>query len=152
MRKRILLISIVALLFISIAIPSFAMENVANGIRNFVGGTENVIENAGNNISNGVRNGFNTLGQGTENVVTDVRDGMENAGNTMMGTMTDNNDRNDGYTATRTTTDDVTLAGMSTNTWTWIVVALSIVAIGILIWSYMKQRNKNDIYIDSNDL
>ncbi len=151
MRKRILLISIVALLFISIAIPSFAMENVANGIRNFVGGTENVIENAGNNISNGVRNGFNTLGQGTENVVTDVRDGMENAGNTMMGTMTDNNDRNDGYTATRTTTDDVTLAGMSTNTWTWIVVALSIVAIGILIWSYMKQRNKNDIYIDSND-
>ena len=132
MRKRILLISIVALLFISIAIPSFAMENVANGIRNFVGGTENVIENAGNNISNGVRNGFNTLGQGTENVVTDVRDGMENAGNTMMGTMTDNNDRNDGYTATRTTTDDVTLAGMSTNTWTWIVVALSIVAIGIL--------------------
>ena len=152
MRKRILLISIVALLFISIAIPSFAMENVANGIRNFVGGTENVIENAGNNISNGVRNGFNTLGQGTENVVTDVRDGMENAGNTMMGTMTDNNDRNDGYTATRTTTDDVTLAGMSTNTWTWIVVALSIVAIGILIWSYMKQRNKNDIYIDSDDL
>lgn len=151
MRKRILLISIVALLFISIAIPSFAMENVANGIRNFVGGTENVIDNAGNNISNGVRNGFNTLGQGTENVVTDVRDGMENAGNTMMGTMTDNNDRNDGYTATRTTTDDVTLAGMSTNTWTWIVVALSIVAIGILIWSYMKQRNKNDIYIDSND-
>lgn len=151
MRKRILLISIVALLFISIAIPSFAMENVANGIRNFVGGTENVIENAGNNISNGVRNGFNTLGQGTENVVTDVRDGMENAGNTMIGTMTDNNDRNDGYTATRTTTDDVTLAGMSTNTWTWIVVALSIVAIGILIWSYMKQRNKNDIYIDSND-
>lgn len=151
MRKRILLISIVALLFISIAIPSFAMENVANGIRNFVGGTENVIENAGNNISNGVRNGFNTLGQGTENVVTDVRDGMENVGNTMMGTMTDNNDRNDGYTATRTTTDDVTLAGMSTNTWTWIVVALSIVAIGILIWSYMKQRNKNDIYIDSND-
>ncbi len=151
MRKGILLISIVALLFISIAIPSFAMENVANGIRNFVGGTENVIENAGNNISNGVRNGFNTLGQGTENVVTDVRDGMENAGNTMMGTMTDNNDRNDGYTATRTTTDDVTLAGMSTNTWTWIVVALSIVAIGILIWSYMKQRNKNDIYIDSND-
>ena len=151
MRKRILLISIVALLFISIAIPSFAMENVANGIRNFVGGTENVIENAGNNISNGLRNGFNTLGQGTENVVTDVRDGMENAGNTMMGTMTDNNDRNDGYTATRTTTDDVTLAGMSTNTWTWIVVALSIVAIGILIWSYMKQRNKNDIYIDSND-
>ena len=151
MRKRILLISIVALLFISIAIPSSAMENVANGIRNFVGGTENVIENAGNNISNGVRNGFNTLGQGTENVVTDVRDGMENAGNTMMGTMTDNNDRNDGYTATRTTTDDVTLAGMSTNTWTWIVVALSIVAIGILIWSYMKQRNKNDIYIDSND-
>ena len=151
MKKRFLIISVITLLIISIAIPSFAMENVANGIRNFVGGTENVIENAGNNISNGVRNGFNTLGQGTENVVTDVRDGMENAGNTMMGTMTDNNDRNDGYTATRTTTDDVTLAGMSTNTWTWIVVALSIVAIGILIWSYMKQRNKNDIYIDSND-
>lgn len=151
MKRQALLISIITILFISIAIPVFAMDNVADGVRNFVGSTENVIENAGNNIAGGIRNGFNTLGQGTENVVTDVKDGMQETGNTMMGAMTDNNG-NGGYTAERTAADDLTIAGMSTNTWTWVVVALSIVAIGILIWSYKKQRNKNDIYIDSNDM
>ena len=153
MKKRFLLISIITVLFISIAIPVFAMDNVANGIRNFVGGTENAIENAGNNISNGVKNGLNTVGRGTENVVTDVKDGMENTGNTMMGTMTDNNNNgNDGYTAARTSTDNVTLAGMTSNTWTWIIVGITIAAIAILIWSYIRQRNKNDLYIDSDDL
>lgn len=153
MKKKFLLISIITILFISIAIPSFAMENVANGIRNFVGGTENVIENAGNNIANGVKNGLNTVGHGTENVVTDVKDGMQDTGNSMMGAITDNgNDGNDGYTATRTSTDNITVAGMTTNTWTWIIVGITIAAIGILIWSYMRQRNKNDIYIDSDDL
>ena len=133
MKKRFLLVSIVTLLLISITIPVFAMDNVVNGIRNFVGGTENVIENVGNNVSNGVKSGLNTVGEGTQNVMTDVRDGMDNAGNTMAGAVTDNNNRNDGYTATRTSSDDVTVAGMTSNTWTWIIVAITIVAIGILI-------------------
>lgn len=150
MKKRFFIISIIAILLISISVPVFAMDNVANGIRNFVGDTENIIEDAGSAASNGIKNGLNTVGEGTENVVTDVRDGMGNTENSMAAGMTTDNNGG-GYTATRTTTDDVRVAGMTTNTWSWIVVAITVVAIGILIWSYMKQRNKNDLYIDSDD-
>lgn len=151
MKRRFLVISILTILLISICVPAFAMENMANGIRNFVGGTENVIENAGNTVSNGIKNGLNTVGAGTENVMTDVRDGMNNTQNSMTAGMTTNNNNGGVYTATRTTTDNATFAGMSTNTWTWIIIGITALAIGLLIWSYMKQRNKNDLYIDSDD-
>ena len=150
MKKSLLLISIIAILLISISVPVFAMGNVTNNVRNFVGGTENMIENAGNTVSNGVKNGLNTVGQGTQNVMNDMRNGMNNAENSMTAGMTTDN-KNGGYTATRTTTDDITVAGMTTNTWSWVIVALTAAAIGILLWSYMKQRNKNDLYIDSDD-
>ena len=150
MKKSLLLISIIAILLISISVPVFAMGNVTNNVRNFVGGTGNMLENAGNTVSNGVKNGLNTVGQGTQNVMNDMKNGMNNAENSMTaGMSTDNN--NGGYTATRTTTDDITVAGMTTNTWSWVIVALTAAAIGILLWSYMKQRNKNDLYIDSDD-
>ena len=152
MKKRFLIISVITLLIISIAIPSLAMENVANGIRNFVGGTENTIENVGNNVAGGIKNGLNTVGQGTENVMTDVRDGMDDMGNTMTGMMTGDSNNGDGYTATRTSTDEARLAGMTTSTWSWIIVGITIAAIGLLIWAYMRQKNENDIYIDSDDL
>ena len=150
MKKRILFIFVATILFLSIAISSFAMDNVANGVRNVVGGTENVLENAGNGVANGVKNGFNTVQHGTENVVSNVKNGMQNAGNTMVGGMTDNN--NGGYTATRTSTDEIKVAGMTTNTWSWIIMGITAAAIIILIWSYIKQKNRNDIYIDSGDL
>ena len=119
MKKRFLLTLIATILFISIAFYSFAMDNVASGVRNAVGGTENVLEDIGND--------------------------------TMVGMNTDNNNGN-GYTATRTSSDQAQIAGMSTNTWTWIIMGITGVAIGILVWSYIKQRNKNDLYIDSDDL
>lgn len=151
MKKRFLLTLIATILFISIAFYSFAMDNVASGVRNAVGGTENVLEDIGNDVTSGIRNGFNTMEHGTENVVTDVKDGMQNGENTMVGMTTDNNNGN-GYTATRTSSDQAQIAGMSTNTWTWIIMGITGVAIGILVWSYIKQRNKNDLYIDSDDL
>ena len=152
MKRKFLLVIVATFLFLSVAISSLAMDNVMNGVRNFVGGTENIVENVGNNIAGGVRNGLNTVGNGAENVVTDVKDGMRDTGNTVAGMATGNNNGNDGYTATRTSTDDVRVAGMTTNTWTWIIVGITGAAIGILVWSYIRQRNKNDIYIDSDDL
>ena len=150
MKKKLLLFFVAFILFLSIAISSFAMNNMANGVRNVLGGTENMMENAGNNISNGVKNGLNTVTHGTENVVTDVKDGMQNMGNTMVGGMTDNNGGN--YSATRTNTGDVMVAGMSTNTWSWIIIGVTAAAIILLVWSYIKQKNSNDIYIDSDDV
>lgn len=154
MKKKFLLIFVATILFLSIAISSFAMNNVANGVRNFVGGTENVIEDAGKGMYNGVKSGLNTVGEGARNVVTDTKSGMQDAGNTMTGMVTgnDNNNNNNGYTATRTSTGDTTVAGMSTNTWSWIIIGITIAGIVALIWAYMSQKSKNDIYIDSDKM
>lgn len=149
MKKKFLFVIISTMLLVSISIYSFAMGNIANDVRNFVGGTENVIENAGNTVAGGIRNGFNTVENGTENVVTDVKDGMQNTGNTVVGATTDNN--NNGYTATRTS-GETKIAGMTTNTWSWLIMGITAAAIIILVWSYIKQKNKNDIYIDSDEL
>lgn len=150
MKKRFLFTLVATILFLSIAISSFAMGNMANDVRNFVGGAENTIENVGNNVAGGIRSGFNTVENGTENVVSDMRSGMQNTGNSVIG-MTTGDDNNGGYTATRTS-NDAQLAGMSTNTWTWIIVGITAAAIVLLVWSYIKQKNRNDIYIDSDEL
>ena len=155
MKKKIISILVIAFLLFSISISSFAMGNVANGVRNVVGGTENVIENAGNTVAGGVRNGFNTIGHGTENVINDVRGGVRDTGNTVAGMTTTNNNNgnnNNGYQATRTATGDVKIAGMTTNAWSWLIVGITAAAIVILVWSYVKQKNRNDIYIDSDEL
>lgn len=151
MIKKALISFILTILFVSLTMSSFAMNTMVDGARNIVGGTENMIENAGNNISNGVKNGLNTVTHGTENVVTDVKDGMQNTGNSMAGMMTSSNN-NDGYTAQRTATNGVTVAGMSTNTWSWLIIGITAAAIIILVWSYLKQKNSNDLYIDSDEL
>ena len=105
-----------------------AVEDAVNNTRNAVEGTTEKAENVMNNVGN---------------AVMDTGNNMEKDTRTSTG--------NDTYTATRTSTDNITVAGMTSNTWTWIIVGITIAAIGILIWSYMKQRNKNDLYIDSDD-
>ena len=86
-----------------------------------------------------------------------MKNGAQDAGNTvagMTGSVTNNNNNdnnNGGYTAARTSTDEVRIAGMTTNTWTWIIVGITAAAIIILVWSYVKQRNDNDLYIDSDE-
>lgn len=149
MKKKFLLFFVATILFLSVALSAYAMDNVANGVRNFVGGTENVVENAGNGIANGIKSGLNTVSGGTQNIVSDVKNGMENAGNSMVSaTDTINN----GYTATRTATDDVKIAGMTTNAWSWIIIGITAAAIILLVWSYIKQKNRDDIYIDSDKM
>ena len=131
MKKRFLFTLVATILFLSIAISSFAMGNIANDVRNFVGGTENTIENVGNNVAGGIKNGFNTVEHGAENVASDMKSGAQKAGNSVMGMTTNNN--NGGYTATRTS-GNAAIAGMSTNTWTWIIVGITAAAIVILVW------------------
>ncbi len=149
MKKKFLVFFVATILFLSVALSAYAMDNVTNGVRNFVGGTENVVENAGNGIANGIKSGLNTVSGGTQNIVSDVKNGMENAGNSMVST-TDTN--NNGYTATRTATDDVKIAGMTTNAWSWIIIGITAAAIILLVWSYIKQKNRDDIYIDSDKM
>lgn len=157
MKKRLAFIAALTILFVSASLSVFAMGDAVNGVRNAVGGAENAVEDVGNGIVGGVRSGLNTLQGGTQNVMSGMKNGAQDAGNTvagMTGSVTNNNNNdnnNGGYTAARTSTDEVRIAGMTTNTWTWIIVGITAAAIIILVWSYVKQRNDNDLYIDSDE-
>lgn len=138
-------------LFAFIAILSFcssyifATNNipVVDGIRNVVGGAENVMEDAGNGIVSGIRN-VTSAGQNTmENVTGTMRNENQNTRNTdMSGMTTDNND----YTATRTTTrmttdtTEGTFLGMNSTMWTWLIMAIVGITIIALVWIYAKQN------------
>ena len=54
---------------------SFAagFNNAVDGVRNFVGGAENVVENVGNNVAGGIKNGMNTIGNGANNATNATR-------------------------------------------------------------------------------
>ena len=91
---------------------TFAANGLVDGIRNTVGGAENVVKGTGSAIGN------------TRN--------------------------NDNYTATRTSTTTDTNNGMSTTAYTWVIIGITAVGIGVLIWSYIAQNNKNNDYIDSD--
>ena len=150
MKKKIILSIITMISLLSICIYSFAMDNVTNNIRGFVGGAENIVENMVNDVSGGVKSGLNTVESGTENVVNDVRDGSQDAENTAIGVVTDNNNGN-GYTASMTSTDQNGIANMSNNMWTWIIVGIIALAIGLMVWAYVRNKNNNDMYIDPDD-
>ena len=148
MKRKILfatIISCIILLFsVSYTFANTGLDNVTNGIRNFVGGTENALEDAGSAITGTVRNGMNTLGNGAQNVTNDVA-----------GAMTDdnNNDNNGDYNATQTATTraiNTDTTGTYNNMWTWVIVGITAVGIGVLIWSYMTQK-RNNSYIDTHD-
>ena len=149
MKRKALIISIIAIIISLFSISyTFAangkMDNVANGIRNFVGGAENVIEDAGSAVGNTVRDGMNTIGNGAKDV--------ENAGENVVGAATDNRDNN-GYTATRTsgTTDGNDGAGVSSNMYVWWIVGITAVGIIVLLWAYFREKSQSNMYIDSND-
>lgn len=101
-----------------------SMEQARNGIRNVVGGAENVVENAAKDTTSTVKNGLEGAGNVTQNTMHNV-------------------------SASRTSTDSGTatraVAPTSDNNntmWTWFIVGIiAIVIIGV-IW-YMASRNNN---------
>ena len=133
----IILISIISLFSFTY---TFAANGLVDGIRNTVGGAENVVKSTGSAIGNTIRNGMNTLENGGNQLGKDAQN--------TMGTMTGRN--NDNYTATRTSTTTDTNNGMSTTPYTWVIIGITAVGIGVLIWSYIAQNNKNNDYIDSD--
>jgi len=110
-------------------------DNPIEGIRDFVGGAENVMEDAANGVAGGVknmtRNAENTMDNATNHKVT------ENNTNSRVTGTTNNNSN---YTATRTS-DTIGFAGVNNTTWMWIIVALSAIGIISLIWTYVKEKN-----------
>ena len=145
MKKITLIFSIVTIIIslFSISYANNMISGAADGIRNMVGGAENMIENAGSAVGNAMQGTMNAVDNGAKNV--------SNATQNTIGAMT--NDGNDNYTAERTTTtrtiDNNT--DMPTNTYTWVIVGITAVGIGVLLWSFLRQNKENNIYIDSDD-
>ena len=152
MKRTILVVSIISVILsvfaVSYTYANNTMNDAVNGVRNFVGGAENMVEDAGNAAASTIRNGLNTIENGAGNVGNAVENGARNTGNAIEGAMTDDNN-DDGYTVARTATD--TTDGINTTTWTWFIIGVTAIAIGVLIWSYIRERNARNSYIDSND-
>ena len=115
-------------------------SSAVDGIRNIVGGAENVVEDVGKGVSEGIKN------------VTDAgKNTMENmtSGKNVQNTRTTNNTN---YTATRTTarTTSAENTGINSTMWTWIIMAIVGIVIIALVWMYAKQNNtynnKNNNY------
>lgn len=137
---------IIALMFSIFSVSyTFAAGNFQNDVRNVVGGAENVVEDAGSAIGRTVQSGVNTLGNGARDI-----------GGMAQGTMSTNKNSgytsNNGYTTTRTATtsasDDL---ASSTTMYTWVIIGVTAVGIGVLLWSYFAQNSKNNMYIDSDE-
>lgn len=144
MKRKILFISIVAFIIslFSVSYTFAAKNNMVDGIRNAVGGAENVVENAGSAVGKAVQGGMNTVTNGAKNV--------GNATENTIGAMTNRGDNNN-YTATRTSaTND--MGGVSTSTFSWVIIGVTAVGIVVLLWSYFTQNRENNVYIDSDDL
>jgi len=139
------LITIISLFFVSYTFATNTMNTLTNGVRNVVGGAENVVESTGSAIGNMVQGGMNAINNGA----TTVGNATENT----IGAMT--NGGNDDYSATRTTAtrgvDTDAGTGISTTAYTWVIIGITAVGIGVLLWSYFRQKSNNNIYIDSND-
>ena len=153
MKKKLFITAIVLAIFTFAFIPNaFAntgMDNAVNGIRNFVGGTENVMENAGKGVVNGVKDGVNAVGNGARDVANGIDNGMNR--DNRISDMTPNNG---GYTATRTSADTGAtglFANVSNNIWTWMVLAIVGIIIVALVMYYAKQNNITTYNHDDND-
>lgn len=147
-------------------------NDVVNGVRNTVGGAENVVEDAAKGAAGAIKNGVqavqdtaggdnNQAQKNTENMGNDVKNTTENVGNDVKNTAENvgndtknaaenvgngiNKTGNNAYTATRTATEktgETTKNWMSSNVWTWIIVGIIAIVIIALIWYYASRNNQ----------
>ena len=146
MKKKFFIIATLLVIFSFFIVPyAFAanknMDNAVNNVRNFVGGAENVVKDAGKDVANGIKSGLNAIDDGAKDVGNDVKNGMND-----MGRTTNN------YTATRTatTTDNGLLGNVSNTVWSWLIIAIVAIVIVALVLFYANQ-NKNTTTYHNDD-
>jgi len=128
------------------------LQDGVNGVRNIVGGAENVIENAVHGAAGAIKDGTQNLENGLNSAVDDMNNNNNNENNNNNNNNTDNNnndhnlanftnnDNNGNYTATRT----ATFMGMDGNTWTWFIIGIVGIAIIALVWAYSMQDTRRE--------
>ena len=136
------------------------LQDGVNGVRNIVGGAENVIENAVHGAAGAIKDGTQNLENGLNSAVDDMNNNNNNENNNNNNNNTDNNnndhnlanftnnDNNGNYTATRTATDDATVMGMTSTAWTWIILGVAAIAIIAVVWYYSMQFTNNNNRMD----
>lgn len=152
MTKKFLVSILVAVILSGVFSVCFANED--NGSNNINLGNEitrsfDKTEDSAKNLVNGtmeaeqkMENGAKDMGQRIENGARDMGQKIENGVRDVSGAVTEN--RNN-YSTTRTTTSasinaDNTIAGMTTNTWMWIIFAVAGIIILSAIWYYAVQN------------
>ena len=142
MYKKILVAMTIVLALILPFTLSFAnngFQEATDGIKNVMGGAENVMEDAAQGISNTTKNITGGIENGANNMMQENQDSK----NTAQDTGSD-------YMATRTSTDENTFMGMNSTSWTWLILGIAGIAIVALVWYYATQFNHNN-YDDKND-
>jgi len=144
---RILFILSLVFAFITFFIqPSFASNMVrsgANALGTIAEGTSNAVIAGSDALVDAGR----AVGGATENAFHGMQNTM-NGDDTMMSnnsrTTDSRNESNAAYTATQTATGgtpaEPTLFGMNSTMWTWMIVLLTAVGIGSLIWFYYSAK------------
>lgn len=133
MKKKILVGFLIVLFATMFSLTyQFAAVDMVNDVKNTMGGAENVMQGTVNGITGGVKSGVEGIAGGVKSGVDTVTHSAEN---------TMNMAKND-YSSTRTSAEgNATIGGMNTNTWIWMVVALVVIGIVALIWSYVRTNN-----------
>ena len=167
MTKKIFVL-IIAILLIFATSSVFAaneikdsMDKTGSTVKNIVDGTGNVLRDTGAAISNGAKNMGEAIGNGARDVGETINNGARDAGSAVRNgasqitgdfTRNDNRSNNNGgsYTVARTSTEGGTIMGMSANTWTWFILAITALAIIALVW-YYAMENKNAYGKHHND-
>ena len=136
MTKKILIA--ITILFATLFLSSsvFATNNVQDGARDI--GTE-------------VKDSWDKLGGAVQNIGNNAKGAVDNVGNNARNSMNNNNTtannnhNNNGYTATRTSAvnNNGNLFGMTSNAWTWFIMAVLAVVIVALVWYYGTQTANN---------
>ena len=100
----------------------------------------NSISEGMSNVGNEVQSSWDKLGNSVQNAGNHIANGMSNMGMTA----TNDNQRNNDYTAIRTATNTPTILGMNGTMWTWFVFAILSVVVIALVWYYGMQQ-KDDV-------
>ena len=115
-------------------------EDAVEGVRNFVGGAENVVEDTAKGVGEGIRTG-----------ITDVKDAAQDTTHDM----TRDNRNNGNYSAARTsastTSTGNSFLNMGATAWSLLIIAILGIITVALVWYYGKQNEINVNHSHNND-
>lgn len=161
MKKILFSISLILSILFLTTVSSYALttknndiDNIGNSVKNIIGGAENKIEDTAKNAADSTKKATNSMGDTAgkagedikntaENVGNAIEKGAENTGNAIKDA-TENIANNGNYTAEKTSTDMTNNNNfMGTEAWSWIVIALIVIAVIALFW-YFAAHSKNN--------